>query len=43
MNQMNMFLADGTVADFVAATFDPLPRLASFKTGAYHYLLVCSL
>lgn len=34
-----MFLEDGSTADFVAATLDPVAKLASLKQGAYHYLL----
>jgi betaine lipid synthase len=34
-----MFLEDGTTADFVSATLDPVAKLASLKNGAYHYLL----
>jgi betaine lipid synthase len=40
--QMRMFLQDGTTADFVAATLDPVAKLASLKHGAYHYLLCLS-
>lgn len=39
---MRMFLEDGTTADFVAATLDPVAKLASLKNGAYHYLLCLS-
>lgn len=38
-NQLNCLLEDGDIADFIAATFDPVPALAHMKTGAYHYLL----
>jgi betaine lipid synthase len=34
MNQMNCFLADGTVEDFIKATFDPVPSLAKLKVGS---------
>jgi hypothetical protein len=37
---MDCFLKDGSVLDFLEATFDPVPKLAPMKTGAYHYLLV---
>lgn len=39
---MRMFLQDGTTAEFVAATLDPVAKLASLKQGAYHYLLCLS-
>lgn len=38
-NQLNCLLQDGDIADFIAATLDPVPALAHMKTGAYHYLL----
>lgn len=33
INQMNVLLEDGTIADFVKATFDPIPRFACMSTG----------
>lgn len=41
-NQLNMFLQDGSVEDFLTATLDPVPKLAPMRSGAYHYLLVRS-
>lgn len=38
-NQMNCFLEDGSVADFVKATLDPIPSLARLKDDNYFYFL----
>ncbi|CAK9784087.1 hypothetical protein CC85DRAFT_58115 [Cutaneotrichosporon oleaginosum] len=38
-NQMNCFLADGSVADFVRATFDPVPGYSTMKDDNYFYFL----
>ncbi|KAK8849633.1 hypothetical protein IAR55_004968 [Kwoniella newhampshirensis] len=39
MNQMNCFLKDGSVEDFVTATFDPIPKLTTLKDDNYFFLL----
>jgi hypothetical protein len=31
LNQMNCFLKDGTIEDFVKATFDPVPTMTTLK------------
>jgi hypothetical protein len=31
LNQMNCFLKDGTIEDFVKATFDPVPSMTTLK------------
>jgi len=33
-NQMNCFLNDGTVEDFVKATFDPIASLTTLKVSS---------
>ncbi|WVQ75099.1 hypothetical protein IAR50_004708 [Cryptococcus sp. DSM 104548] len=38
-NQMNCFLQDGTIEDFVKATFDPIPSLTTLKDDNYFFLL----
>lgn len=38
-NQMNCFLEDGSVADFVEATLDPVPSLTTLKDDNYFYFL----
>lgn len=38
-NQLSVLLEDGDISSFIAGTFDPVPKLASLKNGAYHYLL----
>lgn len=35
-NQMNCFLQDGTVEDFVKATLDPIPSLGTLRVSAVH-------
>ncbi|WWD20259.1 hypothetical protein CI109_104735 [Kwoniella shandongensis] len=39
MNQMNCFLKDGSVEDFVEATFDPIPKLTTLKDDNYFFFL----
>ncbi|ORY34834.1 hypothetical protein BCR39DRAFT_476586 [Naematelia encephala] len=38
-NQMNCFLQDGTVEDFISATLDPVPRLTTLRDDNYFFLL----
>ncbi|KAK4686538.1 betaine lipid synthase, partial [Tremellales sp. Uapishka_1] len=38
-NQMNCFLEDGTVEDFISATLDPVPGLATLKDDNYFFFL----
>ncbi len=38
-NQLACLLEDGTIEDFIAATLDPVPGMATLRNGAYHYLL----
>ncbi|WOO81404.1 uncharacterized protein LOC62_03G004932 [Vanrija pseudolonga] len=38
-NQMNCFLQDGSVADFVTSTMDPIPALTTLKDDNYFYYL----
>lgn len=38
-NQMNCFLNDGTVEDFITATLDPLPSMARLKDDNYFFFL----
>ncbi len=38
-NQLACLLEDGTITDFISATLDPVPKLATLKNGAYHYFL----
>jgi betaine lipid synthase len=40
INQANCLLKDGSIQDFVLATFDPIPKMGCLSKGAYHYLLV---
>ncbi|EIW71585.1 hypothetical protein TREMEDRAFT_67852 [Tremella mesenterica DSM 1558] len=38
-NQMNCFLQDGTVEDFISATLDPVPKLTTLKDDNYFFFL----
>ncbi|WWC92743.1 uncharacterized protein L201_007702 [Kwoniella dendrophila CBS 6074] len=38
-NQMNCFLQDGTVEDYIKATLDPIPKLTTLKDDNYFFLL----
>ncbi|OXG17402.1 betaine lipid synthase [Cryptococcus neoformans Tu401-1] len=38
-NQMNCFLEDGSVEDYVKATLDPIPTLSTLKDDNYFFLL----
>ncbi|KAG8984034.1 hypothetical protein FRB93_006827 [Tulasnella sp. JGI-2019a] len=38
-NQVNCFLGDGSVEDFVKATLDPIPLHSTLKDTNYHYFL----
>ncbi|WVQ79348.1 hypothetical protein IAT38_001445 [Cryptococcus sp. DSM 104549] len=38
-NQMNCFLQDGSVEDYVKATFDPIPTLTTLKDDNYFFFL----
>lgn len=39
MNQINMFLKDGTTAEYMENTFNPIPSRSLFKTDEYFYYL----
>ncbi|WRT69634.1 uncharacterized protein IL334_006623 [Kwoniella shivajii] len=39
MNQMNCFLKDGSVEDYITATLDPIPKLTTLKDDNYFFLL----
>ncbi|WVR08104.1 hypothetical protein IAU60_005150 [Kwoniella sp. DSM 27419] len=39
MNQMNCFLQDGSVEDYVTATLDPIPKLTTLKDDNYFFFL----
>ncbi|OCF62173.1 betaine lipid synthase [Kwoniella mangroviensis CBS 10435] len=38
-NQMNCFLQDGTVEDYIKATLDPIPKLTTLKDDNYFFFL----
>ncbi|OCF42021.1 betaine lipid synthase [Kwoniella heveanensis CBS 569] len=39
VNQMNCFLQDGTVEDYITATLDPIPKLTTLKDDNYFFFL----